>query len=103
MNRTITFIGGVAATVAASMILGSSAAQAAVLQIRPADLVVIPGAPSGTTGAAQADFLAEGIRFRIDDTNDAARGYYPIPGGTPLADVHTVQYDWIGTVAQPGM
>jgi Ca2+-binding RTX toxin-like protein len=94
----------VIAAVAAITALGTTAASAAVIQVRPGDMVLVPGTISGTTGTAKADFLAEGIRIHTDNQDDGARGYYLIPGGTPLADVHTVQYEWIGTPnGQPGM
>jgi hypothetical protein len=82
----------------------ASAAPTSVTQVRPTDLILIPGTISGTTGTAKADFLAEGIHIKTDNATDAARAYYAIPGGVPLAEVHTVDYEWFGTpAAQPAM
>lgn len=103
--RTRAVVAVTALAVAASTALsGGSASAATVNQVRPADLVLVPGTISGTTGTAKADFLAEGIHIKTDNATDAARAYYTIPGGTPLADVHTVSYEWFGTpAAQPAL
>jgi hypothetical protein len=92
------------AGLAASSLALAPATAATVLQVRPADLVLVPGTVSGTTGTAKADFLAEGIHIQTENATDGVRGYWNIPGGVPLSQVHTVQYEWFGTpLAQPGL
>ena len=55
---------------AAGALAMSPAAQAAtVTQVRPADLVLVPGTVSGTTGTAKADFLAEGIHIKTTNNH----------------------------------
>src|SRR3954470_15026672 len=53
----------------------SPADAATVTLVRSADLIKPAGTTSGTTGTAKADFLAEGIHIKTDNTTDAARGY----------------------------
>ena len=85
--RTRAVVAVTALAVAASTVLSGGAASAAtVTKVRPGDLVLVPGTVSGATGTAKADFLAEGIHIKTDNNVDAARGYYAIPGGVPLAD-----------------
>ncbi len=89
---------------AGALAMSPTAQAATVTQVRPADLVLVPGTTSGTTGTAKADFLAEGIHIKTTNASDAARGYWNIPGGVPLSQVHNVEYEWFGTpAAQPGL
>ena len=84
--------------VAVTTLAVAPAQAATAIQVRPADLVLVPGTVSGTTGAAKADFLAEGIHIKTtNNTTDAARGYWKV--GVPLSQVHTVEYEWFGTRA----
>ena len=88
--------------VAATALAVAPADAATVTQVRPTDLVLVPGTVSGTTGTAKADFLAEGIHIKTTNGSDAARGYWN-PVGVPLSQVHAVDYEWFGTSdAQPG-
>jgi hypothetical protein len=82
---------------AATTLTASPANAATVIQVRPGDLIQPPGTVSGTTGTAKADFLAEGIHIKTTNNTDAARGYWKV--GVPLAQVHTVDYEWFGSRA----
>ena len=65
--------------VAVTTLAVAPAQAATAIQVRPADLVLVPGTVSGTTGAAKADFLAEGIHIKTtNNTTDAARGYWKV-------------------------
>jgi len=89
---------------AASSLTVAPANAATVTQVRPADLVLVPGTISGTTGTAKAQFLAEGIHIKTDNATDGARAYWNVSGGVPLSQVHIVEYEWFGTpAAQPAL
>jgi hypothetical protein len=100
-NRAVVAVTALA--VAAGTALASAPAQAdTVTQVRPADAITIPGAPSGTTGTAKAQFLAEGIHVKTDNGTDAARLYYKLPTAVPFSQLTQVSYEWFGTpAAQP--
>ena len=91
LNRAVVALTAVA--VAGGTALAGAPAQAvatSVTQVRPGDLILVPGTVSGTTGTAKADFLAEGIHLKTTNQTDAARGYWKT--NVKLADVHAVEY-----------
>jgi hypothetical protein len=91
---------------AAGLVAAAPAAQAATttIQVRPADLIT-PG--TGTTGSnvpasSTQEFLAQGVHLKVTNAGaDNLRGRFAVK--VPFAQVHTVDYTWIGTDNHPAV
>ncbi|RLV48541.1 hypothetical protein D9V37_14300 [Nocardioides mangrovicus] len=92
----------VAAAAISVLAVPGAAHAAASQQIRPSDLVELPGVANGDGGQASHSFTGDGIAVDVPDAN----GSYVVlrwRANVPLSQVVTVDYDWSGTDNRPGI